>query len=97
MLNRNTAPFGVFWEASGWAASFRMRKLQLNIKGVMRTGLRGGRQYIFVLNPHSMSEKIIPQKNTCNLRVNHEIKMFIYHFWRIFIVRMHFYIPTGGW
>lgn len=57
----------------------------------------GGRQYIFVLNPHSMSEKIIPQKNTCNLRVNHEIKMFIYHFWRIFIVRMHFYIPTGGW
>ncbi len=41
MLNRNTAPFGVFWEASGWAASFRMRKLQLNIKGVMHGGLAG--------------------------------------------------------
>ncbi|RWS48148.1 hypothetical protein CKA56_15580 [Arcobacter venerupis] len=40
-MNRNTAPFGVFWEASGWAASFRMRKLQLNIKAIRRGGFGG--------------------------------------------------------
>jgi hypothetical protein len=41
VLRFNTAPFGAFWEVSGWAASFRMRKVQLNIKGVMCTDYCG--------------------------------------------------------
>ncbi len=39
MLGFNTALFRLFGESSDWVASFRMRKLQLNIKGVMRTDL----------------------------------------------------------